>query len=174
MRRATVSDPRQPGFPALLENADRINQARAFDRATAHLPGTMAEGIAHYRRLLERHHEAILTGDERAAKRIQGEASLLAQKLNGGQRGYLADDDAPGCVLQRETAAAPGTVPLWGQVGSFIVEACGMRGGSRRVACSACAGQGASTPMRSILIARSFRRPGSAASSATAPAREPA
>ena len=127
MQRASVSDPRQTGFPLLLEEADQTNRERAFERATAHLPGTMAEGIAWYRRLLERHHDAVLAGDERTAKRLQGEACLLAQKLNGGRRGYLADDDAPAWILQRATAAEPGTVPLWGQVGSFVIEACGMR-----------------------------------------------
>jgi hypothetical protein len=127
MRRTRIPDPRQQGFPLLLDDADRVNQARAFERATAHLPGTMAEGIAHYRRLLEQHHDSVLAGEEREAKRIQGEASLLAQKLNGGRRGYLADDDAPGCVLQRATAAEPGAVPLWGQVGSVVIEASSMR-----------------------------------------------
>ena len=127
MRRATAPDARQAGFPLLLEEADQVNRKRAFARATAHLPGTMPEGIAWYRRLLERHHDAMLAGDEREAKRLQGEACLLAQKLNAGQRDYLADDDAPGCVLQRAAAAAPDTVPLWGQGGSFLVEACGMR-----------------------------------------------
>ena len=38
-----------------------------------------------------------------------------------GEPGILADDDAPGCVLARQTAAAPGAVPLWGQSGDFIV-----------------------------------------------------
>ena len=127
MRKALISDRRQLGFPALLEDTDRVNRDRAFERMTAHLPGTMEEGIAFYRALLERHHDAVLTGDEREAKRVKGQAELLAQKLNGGQRGYLANDDAPGCVLQRETAAAPGTVPLWGQMGSFVIETCAMR-----------------------------------------------
>lgn len=126
MRKALI-DRRQLGFPALLEEADRTNHARAFERMTAHLPGTIPEGIACYAALLERHHEAMLAGDERETKRIQHQAGLLAQKLNGGQRGYLADDDAPGNVLQRATAAEPGAVPIWGQVGSFVIDACGMR-----------------------------------------------
>lgn len=126
MRKALI-DRRQLGFPALLEDADRANQDRAFERMTAHLPGTMEEGIAFYRALLERHHDAVLAGDEREAKRVKGQAELLAQKLNGGRRGYLADDDAPGCVLEHATAAVSGTVPLWGQLGSFVIEACGMR-----------------------------------------------
>ena len=44
-----------------------------------------------------------------------------------GERGYLAHEKAPGCILKRRTAAKPGKVPLWGQLGSFVLEASGMR-----------------------------------------------
>jgi hypothetical protein len=118
---------RQLGLTTLLREAEATNQARRFEQATAHLPATMREGIAHYRGLLRRHHAAVLAGDEAGAKRLQEEARLLALKLNGGERGYLADENAPGCILQRRTAARSGKVPLWGQFGSFLVEACGMR-----------------------------------------------
>ena len=108
MRKVQVTETLQPGIPTLLEDAERANQARLFERSTAHLPGTMAKGIACYRALLERHHAAMLAGDAQAAKRMQQETVLLALKLNGGQRGYLAGEDAPGCVLQRVTAAEAG------------------------------------------------------------------
>lgn len=128
MQKATNHDPtRQLGLTALLSEADATNQARRFQQATAHLPATLREGIAYYRGLLRRHHAAVLGGSEAEAKRLQEDARLLALKLNGGQRGYLADDNAPGCILQRRTAAREGAVPLWGQVGSFVVETCGMR-----------------------------------------------
>ncbi len=58
---------------------------------------------------------------------LRGEARSLALRLNGGERGILADEDAPGCVLERESAAPPGAVPLWGQKGAFIVTVAGMR-----------------------------------------------
>ena len=128
MQKITNHDPtRQLGLTALLREAEATNQARRFEQATAHLPATMREGIAYYRGLLRRHHAAVLAGDEAGAKRLQEEARLLALKLNGGERGYLADESAPGCILQRRTAERPGKVPLWGQVGSFLVEACGMQ-----------------------------------------------
>lgn len=47
--------------------------------------------------------------------RLRGEAHDLARKLNDGDPGILAGDDAPGCVLARESAAVSGIVPLWGQ-----------------------------------------------------------
>lgn len=112
----------QLDLPTLLPPAKAANQARRFAQQTAHLPGTLREGIAYFRGLLKRHHAAVLAGDEAGAKRLQGEANLLALKLNGGKRGYLADEQAPGCILQRRTAARLGKVPLWGQVGSFIFE----------------------------------------------------
>lgn len=128
MRRITTHDPtRQLGLAGMLAEAETANQGRRFARDTAHLPGTLKEGIAYYRGLLARHHAAVLAGDEGEVKRLQKEASDLAIKLNGGQRGYLADDDAPGCVLRRRTAARAGKIPLWGQLGSFILDACDMR-----------------------------------------------
>lgn len=116
----------QLDLPTLLPQAKAANQARRFAQQTAHLPGTLREGIAYFRGLLKRHHAAVLAGDEAGAKRLQEEAHLLALKLNGGERGYLADEQAPGCILQRRTAARLGKVPLWGQVGRFVLEAAGM------------------------------------------------
>lgn len=117
---------RQLGLTALLDEAEAENRARRFALATAHLPSTLREGITYFRGLLRRHHEAVLAGDENSAKRLQGEAAILALKLNDGERGYLADEKAAGCILRRRTAARAGTVPLWGQVGTFTLEACGM------------------------------------------------
>ena len=49
----------------------------------------------------------------------------MAQKLNGGKPGILAQDDAPGYVLARACAANQGCVPLWGQDGTFDISAFG-------------------------------------------------
>ena len=125
MQRTSNQDQdRQLGLTALLGEAEAENRARRFALATAHLPNSLREGIAYFRGLLRRHHAAVLAGDENSAKRLQGEAALLALKLNGGERGYLADEKAAGCILRRRTAARAGVVPLWGQVGSFTFEAC--------------------------------------------------
>jgi hypothetical protein len=81
----------------------------------------MDDGIAHYRILLEKHHAAMLAGDETTAMAIRAEGNRLAVKLNQGEPGILSGPDAPGYVLMRKTAAQPGTVPLWGQQGDFTV-----------------------------------------------------
>lgn len=121
-----LSQNQQLGFDGLLQEAEADNEARLFARKTAHLPGTMSVGIPFYRRLIEQHHAAMLVGDVAETKRLRAEARLLAVKLNKGQLGILADDDAPGCVLARETGADDGTVPLWGQTGRFTIHAAGM------------------------------------------------
>ncbi len=117
----------QLGFDALLSAAAEDNRKRETLRETAHLPGTMADAIPYHRLLIRQHHAAILAADAGKVAQLRREAKRLAVRLNDGEPGILAHPDAPGCALARETAAAPGTVPLWGQDGSFIVEVSGMR-----------------------------------------------
>jgi hypothetical protein len=45
----------------------------------------MDEGIPYYRKLIERHHEAMLAADVEKTMAIRGEAQDLAVKLNGGK-----------------------------------------------------------------------------------------
>lgn len=111
----------QLGFDNLLVSADSENVARRFARETAHLPGTMPEGIAYYRVLIKQHHAAMLAADEDTVMTLREEAHLLARKLNDGEPGILASDDAPGCVLERECTARGGEIPRWGQQGTFII-----------------------------------------------------
>ncbi len=118
---------RQLGFNDLLASADADNHARQFERRTAHLPGTAEEALPFFRDLLERHNAAMSAGDVVKTMRMRDEAHDLAQKLNGGEPGILAHDDAPGRVLERETAATPGMLPLWGQAGEFVVTVGSMR-----------------------------------------------
>jgi hypothetical protein len=118
---------RQLGFDALLADAEADNRARKLARETACLPSTMVEALPFFHGLLERHHAAMLAGDTGAAMTLRKEASNLALRLNGGKPGILADEDSPGRVLERESAALPGVVPLWGQRGGFIVTVAGMR-----------------------------------------------
>lgn len=117
----------QLGFDALLHTAAIDNEQRKQERACAHLPDTMAEAVPFLRALIDRHHAAMLAGDVETVERLREEAHQLASKLNNYEPGILADDDAPGCVLDRLTRAPEGTVPLWGQSGSFTVECTGMR-----------------------------------------------
>lgn len=117
----------QLGFAGLLTEADTTNAQRQFAKATAHLPGTMAEALPFYRRMIERHHAAMVAANIDEAMSIREDAHQLAAKLNGGTCGIIAGPDAPGCILERETAAAAGSFPLWGQAGDFTVTVGAMR-----------------------------------------------
>jgi hypothetical protein len=99
------------GFDAMLE-----------EKQTAHLPSGFDAGIVHYRGMLERHNEAMRSGDEKTAMGIRKEANRLAVKLNDGEPGILGGPDAPGYRLMDGTAAAPGAVPMWGQKGEFDIK----------------------------------------------------
>lgn len=111
----------QLGFDALLRETENDNRLRKFLRETAHLPDTMEAGLPHYRMLIRHHHAAMLAANVDETMRLRREARLLARRLNDGDTGILAGPDAPGRVLDRESAAAPGAVPLWGQSGDFII-----------------------------------------------------
>lgn len=117
----------QLGFDALLEAAETDNRDRRLARETAHLPGTLHVGVPFFARLIEAHHAAMMAGDEAETMRLREEAGLLATKLNGGAPGILAGEEAPGCVLMRETAAESGCLPLWGQRGNFVIAVRGCR-----------------------------------------------
>lgn len=122
----TSSNNGQLGFDTLLADAETENRDRIFERKTAHLPDSLEEAIPYYRGLIEANHAAMLAADESETRRLHEEARQLARKLNGGESGILAYDDAPGYILAGETIAAQGSVPLWGQTGAFIVEAVSM------------------------------------------------
>lgn len=89
--------------------------------------GTMDAALPFYRDLLKRHHDAMLAADFDTAMELRAQAHRLARKLNGYEPGILAHDDAPGYVLDRETRAPDGAVPLWGQSGSFVIACSGMQ-----------------------------------------------
>lgn len=117
----------QLGFEALLTTAAADNAQRKEERACAHLPGTMPEAVPFLNALIDRHHTAMLAGDAGMVERLREEAHRLAFKLNDYEPGILADDNAPGSVLERLTRAPEGTVPRWGQSGTFMVDCPGMR-----------------------------------------------
>ena len=96
--------------------------------ASALLPDTMEAAVPVYRRLLEDHHAAMLAGDWTTTLALRNDAWRIVTKLNGGTHfGVLGDDEAPGRLLPRLTAAPTGTVPLWGQTGDFSITVRGMR-----------------------------------------------
>jgi hypothetical protein len=122
-----MSHCQQLGFEALLSDAETDNRIRQQDRETAHLPGTLAEAVPYFRSLTRQHHAAMMAADIEKAIALREDAHLLAEKLNGFEPGIIADEDAPGCVLERTAAAPAGTVPLWGQNGTFEITVGGMR-----------------------------------------------
>jgi hypothetical protein len=97
-------------------------EAAAFEEKTAAMPAEIEAGIPYFRSLLDRFNAAALAGDLTACQAIEQEANDLADKLNGGTHfGVKADFDSPCNVLERETAAPIGAIPIWGQAGDFIV-----------------------------------------------------
>lgn len=117
-----TTHPGQLGFDALLQDADAQNAANAFARETAHLPDTWEDALAFHHQHIVNHHAAMLAADFEAAMSIRKEAHLLAKKLNGGDPGILASDDAPGCRLDTQAGAIDGAIPFWGQRGAFVLE----------------------------------------------------
>jgi hypothetical protein len=98
------------------------------EQETAHLPGAIEEAIPFYRKLIERHNEAMIAADAVGGKKICDEAEELAIKLNGGELlGIKGGPDAPCYVLERAAVAPAGTVPLWGQTGSFVIDVDGTK-----------------------------------------------
>lgn len=117
----------QLGFDALLAETDHLNERAAFDKAYGHLPATMDKAVPYMCDLIARHHIAMLEGDVHGALALREEASNLAVRLNNGEPGILAGPEAPGCQLAILTAAPAGTVPVWGQTGSFTLDIDGMK-----------------------------------------------
>lgn len=111
----------QLGFEALLADAESQNRARLFARESAHLPQTMDDALPYHRILIKQHHAAMLAADIDTVMALREEAHKLALVLNHGEPGILSDEHSPGNVLERECAAAPGAVPLWGQAGAFTL-----------------------------------------------------
>lgn len=98
------------------------------EQETAHLPGTMEEAIPHYRKLIEKHHAAMMAGDKEAAMAVRAEANDLAYKRNGNDAcGIKGGPDSIAAQLEHATAAPEGTVPLWGQTGNYTIDIDGMK-----------------------------------------------
>jgi len=127
MRNLRKHQEAQLGFDGLLASAEAENHDRQIARESAHLPGTTDEALPFYRALIERHHAAMLAAHTEQVMQLRDEAHRLAVKLNNYEPGICADDDSPGRALDRETRAADGSVPLWGQSGTFEVACKGMR-----------------------------------------------
>ncbi len=117
----------QLSFDALLTDAGAANRQRQREKRYAHLPDTMAAALPYFRGLLAEHHAFMCEGNSARVTECRRRAHDLAVRLNGYEPGILADDTAPGSVLARLTRAPDGTVPLWGQTGSFEIQYKSMR-----------------------------------------------
>ena len=84
----------QLGFEAMLNETDAMNRSRMIERGTAHLSGTMREALPFYRVLLKQHHAVMLAAYANEAMRLRKEAHNLALRLNGGNKGILAEPDS--------------------------------------------------------------------------------
>jgi hypothetical protein len=84
------------------------------------MPSSIEEAIPYYRSIIERYHAAVIAGRPEQASATLQEAEHLAIRLNGGTHcGIKGDPETSVCyVLERATAAAQGTIPLWGQTGN--------------------------------------------------------
>ncbi len=119
MSRRTQTLPGQLAFDALFAQTETANEARIRDRRYGHLPATMEDALPFFRELLAQHHTAMVAGDTNAVAQLRKEAHNLATKLNNYEPGIIADEDAPGSILERLTRAEAGQIPLWGQSGTF-------------------------------------------------------
>lgn len=116
----------QLGFDDLLAETEAINEDNAFIKETAHLPNGLEAAITFHFEQIAQHDRAMCNLNFDIAHQIRKDAHLLAKKLNGGNPGILASDDAPGNILATECAIQNGTIPLWGQDGNFNVETNGI------------------------------------------------
>nr|WP_012443532.1 hypothetical protein [Salmonella enterica]ABS71067.1 KlcB [Salmonella enterica subsp. enterica serovar Dublin] len=76
-----------------------------------------------------RQYDAAIVGcDDDAAHSARDRYEAVIWKLNGNSFfGTKADADSPGYQVERHCAATPGTVPLWGQKGEFLMTVEGIR-----------------------------------------------
>ena len=111
----------QLGFDDLLQDAAQDNAAREFDKETAHLPECFEDAVPFFRNLIQQHDQAMRGADVGTVMHLREEAHLLAKKLNGGDPGILAHDDAPAYRLERSFSPKTGCEPLWGQTSRFSV-----------------------------------------------------
>lgn len=71
---------------------------------------------------------AVMACNDDAADAALDRYDAVVWKLNGGTfSSCKAHDDAPAYVVQRHCAAEPGTVPIWGQHGEFLITVQGIR-----------------------------------------------
>lgn len=94
----------------------------------ADLPSESAELLAVALVAVGELHAAVLASDGAGAERAADRYDAAVWKLNGGTFfGSMGDECAAGCVIERHCRAMPGSVPMWGQGGEFLIAVDGIR-----------------------------------------------
>lgn len=96
----------------------------------ASLPDDRSSLLDTARNALAAFHEAVMAGDTVGIEAHRLRFDAVALKLNGGTLfGSLdtGNPEAGGVLAHTHCQAAPGTVPMWGQRGAFLLEHRGMR-----------------------------------------------
>src|SRR5262245_26185190 len=110
-------------------NGDLFDEIEDADReaARAQLPEQLDRAVPLVLSYLRDLDACVKREDIDGARRFGDACEQLANRLNGGTNfGVLAEDGA-GTLLEERTRATEGTIPLWGQVGSFVVTVKGCR-----------------------------------------------
>jgi hypothetical protein len=106
--------------------AEQSNMFAALEheQKTAHfpVPGDESAQVVFWRGLIARYHAAMMAGDTAAAVAVDAEAELLVDHIHGGRSGCAEVSRR----LEAATAAAEGTVPMWGQSGVFTIQFAGV------------------------------------------------
>jgi hypothetical protein len=117
-----------------LHNAEKIrgqtSSARDIASAAAatNLPSDRQDLLFAARECVALYHDAVMSRADFAALVISERYDAIIWKLNGGTFfGCNAGVDSAGPVVSRFCAAAPGTIPLWGQQGEFVISANSVR-----------------------------------------------
>ncbi|MET3625160.1 hypothetical protein [Burkholderia ambifaria] len=107
--------------------ADRNTEAAEL---AATLPADRAGLLAAALSAISAMHAAVLEANAKAAGTAADRYEAVVWKLNGGTfRGSRdpANPDAAGHLVEQHCSAAPGTVPMWGQRGEFLITVSGVR-----------------------------------------------
>jgi hypothetical protein len=96
-------------------------------RVAKTLPGDEAARVAVARAAIEAAHQAILDEDEAAFEAAVQEYDGVVYALNGFTFFASETDEGGAARLRKALAAAPGSVPLWGQAGEFLLDHAGVR-----------------------------------------------
>ena len=113
----------------IMNGKNRIERRDATDLAVE-LPEDRPGLLAVAAQAVAACHAAVLAGDGAAAEAAAARYDSSIWKLNGGTYQNCNDrsnPEAAGTLIEQHCKAAPGAVPMWGQLGELLVESDGVR-----------------------------------------------